>query len=130
MGLIVNVDKIQKIYTHKANQARLVRFIDDKPEKKGFFGRIKQEAVKAHWSSYYDNYDTREDFISNSCEKGKYFINHDVLYEYSIWVRPYIYIIMSNSEPITIYFDTYEELTEKVKDIIEQSRNNLMVINE
>ena len=132
MGLVVNVDKIEKIYTHKAKQAKYVNYIKAKPEIKNFFGCIKQKKVEEYWYSWYSTakYRTREDLINNSCEKGKYFINDEVLYEQSIWENPFIYIIMSNGDPITLYFDTYEELTQKVNDIIAQSKNNLMVIKD
>lgn len=130
MGLVVNVDKIQKIYTHKAKQAKFVYYVEAKPEKRNFFGWLTREAVEEHWFSMYTRfkYRTREELINDSSQKGKYFINDEVLYEQSIWEKPVIYIIMSNSDPITLYFDTYEELTQKVNDMIKQSNNNLMVI--
>jgi hypothetical protein len=129
MGLIINVDKIEKIYIIKTRQATYVRHIEDEPEKRGFFGCIKQKEVKAHWWDYYGKYDTREDLINSDCSK-KYYINNDVLYENSIWEKDSIYIIISHNNTITLYFDTYEELTQKVNDMVVQSNNNLMVINE
>ena len=132
MELVVNVDKIEKIYIHKAKQAKYVYYIEAEPEKRNFFGWIKQKEVEEHWFSWYSStkYRTREDLINGSCEKNKYFINDDVLYEQSIWEKASIYIIMSNSDPIKLYFDTYEELNQKVNDIIAQSKSNLMVIKD
>jgi hypothetical protein len=129
MGLIVNVEKIEKIYTHKARQSFYVRYNEGKPEERIFFGLIRLEKEqKPYWRhSYDDNYDTREDLVSSNSDK--YYINDEALFEYSVWEKPHLYIVMSHAKDVTIYFDSYEELQEKLDEIMNQSNGNLVIIN-
>ena len=133
MGLVINVDKIEKIYVHNAKQAtRNIRYYEAKREIRKFFGLIKvSDAVEAHWSDIWGrSYQSREELIkANSCST-KYFINDEVLYENSIWEKPHLYIIMSHSENISTYYDSVEEMNDKLNEIIQQSNKNLMVITE
>jgi hypothetical protein len=132
MGLVINVDKIEKIYVNKARQAKYIRYNKAEREIRKFFGLIKViDAVEAHWSGYWgEKYQSREELIkANSCST-KYFINDEVLYENSIWEKPHLYIIMSNSENVTTYYDSIEEMNDKLNETIEQSNKNLMVITE
>jgi hypothetical protein len=130
MGLIVNIDKIEKIYTYKAKQAPYVGYVEGQSEKRVFFGLIKKQSeVKPHWESYTTGVCySREDLI-DADNLNKYYINNEVLYEHSIWQKPYINIVMSHSENVTVYYDSYDELLDKVNKIISQSVKNLMVIN-
>ena len=129
MGLIVNIDKIEKIYTYEAKQAPYVQYVEGQSEKRVFFGLIKkQDEVKPHWVSYNTGICySREDLIKADCS-NKYYINNEVLYENSIWQKPYINIVMSHSENITVYYDSYDELLAKVNKIVLQSTKNLMII--
>lgn len=130
MGLVINIDKIEKIYIHKAIQAKYVNYIESKPEKRNFFGWVKQKEVKTHWCDRYNRkYDTREDLINKYCS-NKYYINHEVLYENSIWEKASLYIVMSHSDNVIVCYDSDEELQEKLNDIISESKRNLMIINE
>ena len=134
MGLIINVDKIEKIYTMKSKQAKHVRFYDAIPEKYTFFGLIKKQNAKpgfwceGFWCEGYSwmRYETREDLVKSNPEK--YYINHNTLSDYSIWEKANIHIEMSNNDDFTKYYDTIEELNASVNDIISTSRNNLVVI--
>lgn len=129
MGLILNIDKIEKIYTHKPKQAYRVSYDLGQPEKYTFFGLIKtQDEIKPHWSVWYgETYSTREQIIEAHTE---YFINDEVLFENSIWEKPHMYIVMSHSDNVTLYYDSYEELNEKLTTIINESKRNLMVIKQ
>jgi hypothetical protein len=129
MGLILNIDKIEKIYTHKAKQSNRISYDLGQPEKYTFFGLIKtQDEIKPHWSGWYgESYPTREKFVDANTE---YFINDEVLFENSIWEKPHMYIVMSHSDNVTIYYDSYEELNEKLTTIINESKRNLMVIKQ
>jgi hypothetical protein len=130
MALVINIDKIEKIYTHKAKQAPYVYYNEGQPEKRVFFGLIKIEnEIEPHWRcSYYSRYDTREDLVGADCS-DEYFIKNDVLYENSIWQKSYLYIIMSHSDNVSVYYDSDEEMIEKLNKIILESKKNLMVIN-
>jgi len=133
MGLVINVDKIEKIYVHNAKQApRNIRYHEAKREIRKFFGLIKvSDAVEAHWSDIWGrSYQSREELIKDNSCPTKYFINDEALYEYSIWEKPNLYIIMSHSENITTYYDSLEEMNTKLNEIIQQSNKNLMVITE
>jgi hypothetical protein len=130
MALVINVDKIEKIYTHKAKQAPYVYYNEGQPEKRVFFGLIKIEnEIEPHWRClYHSRYDTREDLVGADCS-DEYFIKNDVLYENSIWQKSYLYIIMSHSDNVSVYYDSDEEMIEKLNKIILESKKNLMVIN-
>ena len=129
MGLVLNIDKIEKIYTHKAKQVNRISYKLGQPEKYTFFGLIKtQGEIKPHWSGWYgEHYPTREEFVDANTE---YFINDEVLFENSVWEKPHMYIVMSHSDNFTLYYDSYEELNEKLTTIINESKKNLMVIKQ
>ena len=130
MGLVINVDKIEKIYVHKAKKANRPRYREGSPAKYCFFGLIKYESeVKPHWTYWGDEYETREDFMNReTCSNNKFFINHEELYEESIWENAFLYIIMSHSDNITLYYNTYEEMMSVLDGIIKKSKSNLMII--
>jgi hypothetical protein len=127
MSFIVNSSKIEKIYTHNARQSNRFKYVEGESEKYTFFGLIKtRDEIKPHWSGWWgETYYTLEDLINEY--SSEYFINKEVLFEYSVWEKPHIDIIMSKSSDITIYYDTHDELTEAVKFITE-SNPNLVVI--
>lgn len=127
MKLILNVDKIEKIYAHDKKQAKIVKYVEYSPAKYCFFGLIRCEPEnEAHWWVNWDvRYQNREDIID---KHDKYFINHDALYENSIWEKPYLYIVMSHSDNITKYYESYEDMMIEVGEIIKTTNNNLMVI--
>jgi hypothetical protein len=129
MGLIVNIEKIEKIYTHKPRQSFFVKYNEGKPEKRIFFGLIRLEKeIKPYWRHSYDaNYDTREELVDYNSDK--FFINYDALFECSIWEKPHLYIVISNGENITLYYNSYEDLQEKLDEIMNQSNGNLVIIN-
>lgn len=128
MGLVLNIDKIEKIYTHKAKQSRISYYLGQ-PEKYTFFGLIKtQDEIKPYWSAWHGEiYSTREELVDAHTE---YFINDDEPFENSVWVKPCLYIVMQHSDNITLHYDSYEELNEKLTMIINQSKSNLIIIKE
>lgn len=129
MGLIVNIEKIEKIYTHKVRQSFFVKYNEGKPEKRIFFGLIRLEKEqKPYWRHSYDtNYDTREELVEYN--SNKFFINYDALLECSVWEKPYLYIVMTHGENITLYYNSQEELQETLDEIMNQSNGNLVIIN-
>jgi hypothetical protein len=129
MTLIINVDKIEKIYVHKVRQARMVRYVEYSPAKYCFFCLIKYEpSVDAYWYHSFDSrYQNREDFVDKNSD---YYINDEVLYEYSIWEKPHLYIVMSHSENVSTHYETYEQMMLALDKMVEASKNNLMVIKD
>jgi hypothetical protein len=130
MALVINIDKIEKIYTYKPKQAPYVKYNEGQPEKRVFFGLIKIEnEIEPYWRcSSRSKYDTREDLVDADCS-NKYYINNDVLYENSIWEKSRLYIVMSHSDNVSVYYDSDEEMVEKLNDIISESKRSLMIIN-
>jgi hypothetical protein len=128
MALVINVDKIEKIYVHKTRQARMVRYVEYSPAKYCFFGLIKYEpANEAYWWCAFDKYQNREDLVD---ENSNFYINDEVLYENSIWEKPHMYIVMSHSENVTTHYETYEQMMLALDKMVEASKNNLMVIKD
>lgn len=129
MGLILNIDKIEKIYIHKPKQAYRVSYNLGQPEKYTFFGLIKtQDEIKPHWCRWDgESHKTREEVVDAHTE---YYINDDEPFENSVWVKPCMYIVMSHSDNVTLYYDSYEELNEKLTTIINESKSNLVVIKQ
>ena len=130
MTLVINIDKIEKIYTHKAKQAPYVKYNEGQPEKRVFFGLIKIEnKIEPYWRCLNrSKYDTREDLVDADCS-NKYYIKNDVLYENSIWLKSYLYIVMSHSDNVSVYYDSDEEMIEKLNKFILEYKKNLIVIN-
>jgi len=129
MTLVINVDRIEKIYTHKAKQASFVSYVEYSPAKYTFFGLIKcEDADDAHWWVNWDSrYQNREDIID---KHKKYYINNDAPYQNSIWEKPYLYIVMSHSENVTKHYETYEQMMVELNKMVEASNNNLKVIKD
>jgi hypothetical protein len=129
MTLVINVDKIEKIYAHKAKQATFVKYVEYSPAKYCFFGLIRCEAEdEGHWWINWDGrYQHREDVIDKNT---KYYINRDALYENSIWEKPYLYIVMSHSDNITKHYETYEQMMVELNKMVEASNANLMIIKD
>lgn len=129
MALVINIDKIEKIYTHKPKQAPYVKYNEGQPEKRVFFGLIKIEnKIEPYWRCLYrSKYDTREDLVDADCYK--YYIKNDVLYENSIWEKSHLSIVMSHSDKVLVYYDSDEEMIEKLNEIISESKRTLMIIN-
>jgi len=128
MALIVNVDKIEKIYVHKTRQARMVNYVEYSPAKYCFFGLIKYEpANEAYWNYPYYKYQNREDLVDKI---STLYINDEVLYENSIWEKPHLYIVMSHSENVTTHYETYEQMMGALDKMVEASKNNLIVIKD
>lgn len=129
MTLVINVDKIEKIYVHKTRQARMVRYVEYSPAKYYFFGLIRYEpSDEAHWYRSFDGrYQNREDLVDKISD---YYINDEVLYENSIWEKPHLYIVMSHSENVTTHYETYEQMMAALDKMVEASKNNLMVIKD
>lgn len=129
MGLVINVDKIEKIYVHKTKQSNMVRYVEYTPAKYCFFGLIKyQNSDEAHWHySFVGGYQNREDIIDKN---PNLYINNEVLYEHSIWEKPHLYIVMSHSENVTMHYETYEEMILALNNMIDTSNNNLMIIKD
>ena len=116
MTLVINIDKIEKIYTHKAKQAPYVIYNEGQPEKRVFFGLIKIEnKIEPYWRCLY--------------RLNKYYIKNDVLYENSIWEKSRLYIVMSHSDNVSVYYDSDEEMIEKLNKFILEYKKNLIVIN-
>lgn len=130
MGLIINADKIEKIYITKTRQAPYVSFYEATPNKYIFFGLIKSESAKSeYWRLNWEGrFETRQDLVNNNPKK--FYINDDALFHCSIWEKPNLYIVMSKSDNFTRYYDTIEELNKSVDDIINASKNNLIVIED
>ncbi len=129
MKLIINVDKVEKIYINKPKQSS-VKLVKSKPEIYTFFGLIKiASETKQYW--YYPfsgNFTTREEVISE--DSYRLYINKETLYESSIWEKANIYIVMSRTENIRMYYDTIDELNKTIDNIIASSKNNLVIIED
>ena len=129
MGLIINVDKVEKIHVNKAIIYKYATFIKGKPEKYKFFGLIKtQKATEDHWLSVYDEeYSSREELVK---DKPELYINYDAPYEESIWRKCNLNIIMNNSDNVLLQYDTMVEMDNAIINIIQKSKNNLVIIKD
>lgn len=127
MGLIINADKVEKIYVHKAKKSHFI-FYNAEPDKYTFFGLIRiEKAKKQRWWAWPGEFETREQLIENN---ENYFINYSEKYENSIWEKAKLYIVMSHSDNIQLHYNTDEEMNNTIDKIIEASKHNLIVIKD
>jgi hypothetical protein len=127
MELAINIESVEKIYVKKAEQCLYFSYCEGKKEKRIFFGLIKnQEEVKPHWKNYWgQKFDTREDLIK---QEKNYFINNDVLFEFSIWKKSSLIIVMKKSDSVELFFENDEEMYISLNELIEKSNGKLVVV--
>ncbi len=128
MSLVVNADKIEKIYVNKARVAHYPKFFPKTPPKYTFFNLIKVEDAKDdRWCNQWGElFPTREEVIKDD---ENLFIDYSAPFEQSVFKKPNLYIVMSHSDNVTIYYNDENSMKMALDFIVKTSNSNLIVIN-
>lgn len=127
MSLVVNADKIEKIYVNKARLTYYPNFHPKIPPKYTFFNLIKVEDAKDdRWCNQLgESFPTREEAIKGD---NTLFIDYSAPFEQSIFRKPNLNIVMSHSDNVTVYYDDENSMKTALNSIVEASNNNLIVV--
>ncbi len=114
----INADKILRVRVVFASQSTQWRWVEEIPEKRGFWGFGKRKAIPSGWVDGYHADRRTEEYVLE--KDSKLYKNTQVLYQNSIWEKPYV-VIESIGGKYTntdyAYFATDEQARNYVEDI-------------